>query len=83
MVLIIGKGSIEEKIKKEKHLRKIVSKEEDIRAGKCSAKGPTRGDFKFCDEGSKFLQAMKKYPKEKDKISKEYDQMMKEGRKYG
>lgn len=86
MVLIKGKGSIEEKIKHEKETRRIIRQQEDLTGANRSlykAKGPQRGDYKFCDEGAKYLNAMKKYPRERDKISKEYHSWMQSQRKYG
>lgn len=86
MVLVIGKGSIEEKIKHEKETRRMIRKQEDLTGSNKSlyrSKGPQRGDYKFCDESSKYLSAMRKHPKEQDKISREYHDWQKSQRKYG
>ena len=86
-MLIKGKGSIEERIKKDKETRRMVREQEDNIYGKGiynrSKDRPSRGDYKFCEEGGKYLDAMKRFPRERDKISKEYHAWQAEQRKYG
>ena len=86
MVLIKSRDSIEAKIKFEYGTRKMIRDQEDCTGDNRRwhrTKGAQRGDFKFCDEGSKFLQDMKRFPRELDKISKEYHEFQKSQRKYG
>jgi len=89
MVLVIGKGSIEEKVKHEKETRRMIREQEDrLFHGKVFGRSkdiPARGDYKLCREGDKFLTAYKnaKSAEDRKKISAEYHQMQAEGRKYG
>ena len=87
MVLIKGVGSIEEKIKHETETRRIIRQQEDQLYGKgiyrCGKDKAQRGDFKFCTEGAKYLDAMRRFPRERDRISKEYHGWQKSQRKYG
>lgn len=83
MTLIIGKGSIEEKVKKELYTNKMIRRQQDILDGKVNPHKPQRGDYKFCEEGAKFLRDIKKYPNESKRISKEYFDWQKSQRKYG
>jgi len=87
MVLIIGKGSIEEKGKHEKETRRIVRQQEETLYGKGlynrSKDRPARGDYSFCKQGDKFLTDMRKFPRDREKISKDYHDWQKKQRKYG
>ena len=87
MTLIKGKGSIEEKIAHEKETRRMIRKQEDEIFGKGiynrSKDEPRRGDYKFCKEADKILNDMRRFPKDRDRISKYYHDWMKSQRKYG
>jgi len=87
MVLIKGNGSIEEKIKHEKETRRIIRQQEDTLFGKGiynrSKDRAARGDYNFCKQGDKFLSDMRRFPGDRDKISKDYHDWQKKQRKYG
>ena len=87
MTLIIGKGSIEEKIKHEKETNRMIRYQEDKLFHKGifnrSKDEPARGDYKFCDKANKYLDDMRRFPNDRDKISKEYHAWQKSQRKYG
>ena len=86
---IIKGGSTDTKIKHEKETRRQIREQEDNYYTKGvfnrSKDRPARGDYKICREGDKFLTAYKNATSKEDqnKISKEYHQMQKEGRKHG
>lgn len=86
-MLIKGVGSIEEKIKHDTETRRMIRHQEDTVYGKGvfnrSKDRPARGDYKFCDEGAKYLDAMRRFPRERDRIGKEYRDWQAEQRKYG
>ena len=87
MTVIPTKGSIEEKIRHERETRRVVREQEDTLYGKGvfnrSKDRAARGDYGFCKEGDKYLDAMRRYPRERDKISKEYHAWQASQRKYG
>ncbi len=87
MVLIIGKNSIEEKVKYEKETNRIIREQEDTLFGKGvynrSKDREARGDHSFCREGDKFLTDMRRFPKDRDRIGKDYHDWQKKQRKYG
>lgn len=87
MVLIKGVGSIEEKIKHETETRRIIRHQEDrLYHGKYFSghkDTPSRGDYGFCTEGAKYLDAMRRHPKDIKKISEEYHDWQASQRKYG
>jgi len=82
-VLIIGKGSIEEKVKEEARRRAIDRRNEDVRKGLARAKEAQRGDFKQCDVTAKILKDYRNFkdPNDRKKITDEYYQAQKEGRR--
>lgn len=74
-VLIIGKGSIEEKVKKEREQRVRQRRDEDVRSGLSMAKGAQRGDFKICERLDKVLGDYRRFksPEDRKKIMAEYE----------
>ena len=85
--IILDKNSIEYKIREEKASRKAVRDQLDRIHGKGvfnrSKDSASRGDYKFCEDGGKFLNDMKRFPKDRDRISKEYHDWQASQRKYG
>ena len=83
MVLIIGKGSIEEKIKKEKIVRADIRRQVDVLSGLSRAKGPQRGDYNELRKIDKILGDYRNFknPNDREKIKNEYFASQKELRK--
>lgn len=82
MTLIKGKGSIEERIKKERRDAQAIRRQEDVRKGLSRAKTPQRGDFKETKPYDKCMQDYRRFtdPKDREKIKNEYYGMQKEKR---
>jgi hypothetical protein len=82
MTLIIGKGSIEEKVRREKDARYVMRRQEDIHKGLTKSTGPQRGDFKECREYDKVLSDYRRFKNASDrkKITQEYYGRQKERR---
>ena len=82
-MLVIGKGSIEEKIKQERLKRAEIRRDEDVRSGLSRAKGAQRGDFKECERLDKVLGDYRRFkdPKDRAKIMTEYERRQREMRK--
>ncbi len=82
-VLIIGKGSIEEKVKAEKEQRAQQRRDEDVRSGLSISKGAQRGDFKQCVRLDRVLGDYRRFksPEDRAKIVREYEGLQREMRK--
>jgi len=85
MVLIIGKGSIEEKIKKETEMRREARHQEDVRTGLSIAKGAQFGDYRVNRDNVQNLRDYSKHkdPKDREKIMKEFRQVEQEHKPRG
>ena len=82
-MLVIGKGSIESRVKEEAHRRAIDRRNEAVLSGLTRDSGPKRGDFKACRETDKIMRNYKevKNPNDRKKITQEFYQAQKEYRK--
>ena len=82
-VLIIGKGSVEEKVKQEREKRAQERRDEDVRKGLTRATGAQRGDFPECVRLDKVLSDYRRFknPKDREKIVQEYEGRQREMRK--
>ena len=73
-MLIIGKGSIEEKVRHEKVVRKSIEQHVGIVEGTYRPKGATRGDYEFLRRQDKVLNDYRRFknPQDREKIKQEY-----------
>jgi len=83
MTLIIGKGSIEEKVKREARERSAIRRQEDVHKGLIRSKEAQRGDFSELRTLDKTLEDYRRFksPKDREKIKQEYFGRQKEMRK--
>ena len=83
MTLIIGKNSIEEKVKDEARKRAQDRRDEDVRKGLAKATGPQRGDFNITKQYDKCMLDYRRFKNSKDreKIKAEYFGLQKENRR--
>lgn len=83
MTLIIAKGSIEDRVKKERWAEKEIRREEDIRRGITRTMRPERGDYRLCRDLDKTIDDYKRFksPKDREKIKDEYFGRQAEARK--
>ena len=83
-MIIKVKGKKFDEYDKRQATARQVRRHQDMLSGASRAKGPQRGDYEFCRKADQFLINMRRFKGEDvKKISKEYDQYQKEGRKYG
>ena len=83
MTLIIGKGSIEEKVKRERREASAIRRQEDVLKGIAKAEGPQRGDFSITKKYDKCMADYRRFknPNDRKKITAEYYGLQKEYRK--
>lgn len=82
-MLVIGKNSIEDKIKREARERAAIRRQEDIHKGLTRSKEAQRGDFHELKTLDKTLEDYRRFknPKDREKIKAEYFGRQKELRK--
>jgi hypothetical protein len=82
-MLIKGKGSIEERIKKEKEANRQMRRQEDVLAGRSMAKKAQRGDFGVTKTFDNLMADYRKFKGkgDREKIEREYRQAQRESRR--
>ena len=73
-MIVKGKGSIEDRVRREAMERAAIRRQEDIHKGLTRSSEPQRGDFKECREYDKVLSEYRRFkdPNDRKKISEEY-----------
>ena len=82
-MIVISKGSIETRIKREARQRADIRRQEDVRNGLTRSTGPQRGDFKETRHYDKIMQDYRSFknPQDREKIKREYEEAQRENRK--
>lgn len=73
-MIVHGKGSIENRVRREEEGRRLMRRQEDILKGLTKADTAQRGDFKECREYDKVMADYRRYknPNDRKKITEEY-----------
>lgn len=82
-MLVIGKNSVEEKVKRERREAVAIRREQDILTGLTKSDKPQRGDFNETRQYDKVMSDYRRFksPKDREKIKSEYYGMQRENRK--
>lgn len=82
-MIIKAKGSIEEKVKREREGREIIRRQEDVLKGLTRTNEAQRGDYSELKRCDKVLEDYRRFknPRDRERIKKEYFGIQKELRR--
>ena len=77
--MLIKRSGIDKQVRDEKERNRQIRKNIDQLTGVSRAKGAQRGDYKFCKENDKLLNDYRNFPKDREKINRNLEQLRREG----